>query len=153
MTSIANDSEFRQALEALDITRQRVVAARFVEHVLDLASDERLALVTRTAANSAATDSELVAALSSARAATFDSHTRCGSEGDWSAQAGYFVARAAAAAVTPAGQLPGGSAWQAAVSSRMARTCETIARDAAADNPAAGESAAQYHILSEFLDS
>ncbi len=152
MTAISNDTELRAALDGLDAVGQRVVAARFVEHVLDLASDERLALVTRTAANNAATDSELVAALSSARAATFDSHTRCGSEGDWSAQAGYFVARAAAAAVTPAGQLPGGSAWQAAVSSRMARTCETIARDAAADNPATAESAAQYRILSEYLD-
>ncbi len=153
MTTISNDAEFRRALDGLDAVHQRVVAARFVEHVLDLSNDERLDLVARTAANSAATDSELVAALSSARAATFDSHTRCGSEGDWSAQAGYFVARAAAAAVTPAGQLPGGCAWQAAVSSRMARTCETIAQDAAADNPAAGESAAQYRILSEFLDS
>jgi len=153
MTSISNDSEFRQALEALDNTRQRVVAARFVEHVLDLTSDERLALVTKTAAKSAASDAELAAALGSARAATFDSHTRCGSEGDWSAQAGYFVARAAAAAVTPPGQLPGGGAWQAAVSSRMARTCETIARDATAGTPGGGESAAQYRILSEFLDS
>jgi len=152
MSGISNDTEFRQALEGLDATRQRVVAAKFVEHVLDLADDERLAMVNRTAANSAAPDSELVAALSAARAATFDSHTRCGSEGDWSEQAGYFVARAAAAAVTPAGQLPGGSAWQAAMSCRMARTCRSIAQ-AAADNPAAEESAAQYRILSEFLDS
>jgi hypothetical protein len=153
MTAISNDTEFRQALEGLDATRQRVVAAHFVEHVLSLSNDERLALVTRTAANSDAPDSELVAALGSARAATFDSHTRCGSEGDWSEQAGYFVARAAAAALTPAGHLPGGSAWQAALGSRMARTCESISLDAAADNPAAGEIAAQYRILSEFLDS
>ena len=152
MTAITNDTEFRQALEELDATRQRVVAAQFVEHVLDLSNDERLAMVTRTAVNSAASDSELVAALSAARAATFDGHTRCGSEGDWSEQASYFAARAAAAALTPAGQVPGGSAWQAAMSSRMARTCKSISLDAA-DNPAAGESAAQYRILSDFLDS
>ncbi|MDH3870904.1 MAG: hypothetical protein OEU44_01660 [Gammaproteobacteria bacterium] len=153
MTAISNDTEFRQALDRLDTIRQRVVAARFVEHVLPLSNDERLAMVTRTAARRDAPDSELVAALGSARAATFDSHTRCGSEGDWSEQAGYFVARAAAAAVTPAGQLPGGSAWQAAVASRMARTCESISQDAAADNPANEEIEAQYSILSEFLDS
>ena len=152
MTTISNDAEFRQALEALDATRQRMVAAHFVEHVLDLSIDERLAMVIRTAANSAASDSELAAASSTARAATFDGHTRCGSEGDWQEQAGYSVARAAAAAVTPAGQLPGGSAWQAAMSSRMARTCKSISLNAA-DDPAAGESAAQYRILSDFLDS
>ncbi len=153
MTVISNDTEFRQALEGLDVTRQRVVAAHFVEHVLPLNNDERLALVTRTAANSDATESELVAVRDSARAATFDSHTRCGSEGDWSEQAGYFVARAAADAVTPAGQLPGGSAWHAALGSRMARTCELIARNAAADNPASEEIEVQYRILSDFLDS
>ena len=101
MIQVTNDSEFRQALDGLDATRQRLVAARFVENVLALCVDERIASVTRVAGNGEASADELAAALKTARATTFDCHTRCGSEGDWSEQAGYFVARAATAALTP----------------------------------------------------
>ena len=63
---------------------------------------ERIARVLKVAGDSEASEGELADALKTARATTFDCHTRCGSEGDWSEQAGYFVARAATAALTPA---------------------------------------------------
>ena len=150
MIQVTNDSEFRQALDGLDATRQRLVAARFVENVLALCADERIASVTRVAGNGEASADELAAALKTARATTFDCHTRCGSEGDWSEQAGYFVARAATAALTPVGQMPSGPAWQAALSSRMAQTSRSIVTG---DDTAGKESTQQYRILSEFLDS
>ncbi|MEN8205277.1 MAG: hypothetical protein ABFS24_04605 [Pseudomonadota bacterium] len=150
MTRINNDSEFRIALDALDPARQRQVAARFVENVLALCSDERIARVLRVAGNSESSEDALAEALKTARATTFDCHTRCGSEGDWAEQAGYFVARAATAALTPIGQMPSGPAWQAALSSRMAQTSQSIVTG---DDTAGQESNQQYRILSEFLES
>jgi hypothetical protein len=150
MTRVSNDTEFRTALDALDPTRQRLVAARFVENVLALCSDERIARVIGVAGNGEASADELAAALKTARATTFDCHTRCGSEGDWAAQEGYFVARAATAALTPLGQMPSGPAWQAALSSRMAQTSKAIVTG---DDTAGQEAGQQYRILSEFLDS
>jgi hypothetical protein len=150
MTQISNDAEFRVALDSLDATGQRLVAARFVKNVLALCSDERIARVVQAAGNSAASEDELAEALKTARATTFDCHTRCGSEGDWSEQEGYFVARAAVAALTPVGQKPSGPAWQTALSSRMAQTSRSIVTG---DDTAGQEANQQYRILSEFLDS
>jgi len=127
MNEIRNETDFREALESLDALRQRQVAAMFVRHVLSLSTDKRLERVLKTAEDENATEEELAAALKSAHAATFDSHARCGAEGHWSDQAGYFVARAAVAAVTPVIQArAGGPAWQAAMSARMAHTSMLI---------------------------
>lgn len=150
MTQISNETEFRHALAGLDADRQRAVAALFVQNVLSLCDDERIAHVLKTAASEDASQQKLAEALHTARAITNDCHARCGAEGDWAAQAGYFVARAAVAALTPAGQLPGGQAWQAAMGSRMARTCESIV---SGSDSGVQESAAQYRILTDFLNS
>jgi hypothetical protein len=148
MTEIRNDFEFRQKLDSLEPARQRTLAARFVESVLPLCDDERVSRVVKVAANPHASADELATALHTAKVAIIDSHARCGAECDWKDQAGYFVARAAAAAVSPAGQMAGGSAWHAAMSSRMAETCRSI--DTAEDN--AGQARKQqYRILSEYL--
>jgi hypothetical protein len=150
MTEFSNDTDFRNALDDLDATQQRLVAARFVENVVALCSDRRIAGVLKVAADSEASAGELADALKTARATTFDCHTRCGSEGDWAEQAGYFVARAATAALTPLGKMPSGPAWQAAMSCRMAQTSMSIV---SGDDTAGQESEQQYRILSEFLDS
>ncbi|MGB5426031.1 MAG: hypothetical protein WBN95_04515 [Gammaproteobacteria bacterium] len=150
MTEFSNDTDFRKALDDLDATQQRLVAARFVENVVALCSDRRIAGVLKVAADSEASAGELADALKTARATTFDCHTRCGSEGDWAEQAGYFVARAATAALTPLGKMPGGPAWQAAMSCRMAQTSMSIV---SGDDTAGQETEQQYRILSEFLDS
>ncbi len=149
--TIQNDSEFRKVLEGLSYPQQREVAALFVDNVLALSSDDRILRVVKVAQDKTATTDELAVALKSARAASFDSHTRCGAEGDWKEQAGYFVARAAAAAVTPQAQCRvGGPAWQAAMSCRMARTSMAIDAE---DGAGSDESKQQYMILSEFLQS
>jgi hypothetical protein len=150
MSTISNDREFREQLGTLDATQQRLVAARFAESVLPLCTDERIGRVLAVAADGDATDSALAEALKLAKAAVIDCHARCGSEGDWEAQAGYFVARAAIAALTPLGQLPGGSAWQAAMSSRMAQTSMSIVKG---ESGAGTESEKQYGILSAFMNS
>lgn len=150
MTSISNENEFREALKNLEFGRQRLVAARFIENVLTLSKDERVVRAVKVAANKNASKDELATALQTAKAATVDSHTRCGAEGDWIEQAGYFVARAAVAALTPERQKAGIPALHAAMNSRMAKTCSTI--DVAEDT-AVQETQSQYLILSQFLDS
>ena len=150
MTEITNDKEFRAALDRLDAGQQRLVAAAFVKSVLHLCTDERIARVLEVAEDPGASDSALAEALKTAKATTFDCHTRCGSEGDWLEQAGYFVARAAVAALTPLGQMPGGMAWQAGMSARMAETSKSIV---SGENTAGQESENQYRLLAGFLNS
>jgi len=150
MSQISNDTEFKQALSALDAMQQRTVAALFVEHVLPLSTDERINRVVKIATDSGASEDEISSALRSAKAATFDSHARCGSEGNWTEQAGYFVARAAVAAVTPQAQSrTNGPAWQAAMSSRMAKTSVLI--DNESNQTVDSENEWQYSILSDYL--
>ena len=152
MTEIQNDTDFREVLESLDDVKQRQVAALFVEHVLPLSADKRLERVIRIAADVDASGEELAAVLKTAHAATFDSHARCGAEGHWSDQAGYFVARAAVAAVTPATHSrAGGPAWQAAMSARMAYTSMLI--EDAPDQSAHTECEWQYQSLSDYLNA
>ena len=118
--------------------------------MLHLCTDERIARVLEVAGDPGASDSALTEALKTAKATTFDCHTRCGAEGDWLEQAGYFVARAAVAALTPLGQMPGGIAWQAAMSARMAETSKSIVTG---ENTAGQESENQYRLLAGFLNS
>ncbi len=151
MSEFSNDTDFRAALESLDEGQQRKVAALFVQHVLQLSTDKRLERVIHTVADADATEEELAAALKSAHAATFDSHARCGAEGHWSDQAGYFVARAAVAAATPVALArAGGPAWQAAMSARMAYTSMLI--EDAPDQSAHTECERQYQSLSDHLN-
>lgn len=150
MVDITNDDDFRKVISGVDDSGQRALAARFLESVLPLSGDERIARVAQVAARPDASADELASALHTARTATVDLHNRCGAECDWKDQAGYFVARAALAAVSAHDQVAGGPAWQAAMSSRMAQTCMSI--DAAEDT-SGQERHEQYRILSEFINS
>ena len=151
MSQITNDVDFKQALLDLDPAEQRAVAAKFVEHVLPLSRDERINRAVKVAADTEATADEISNALKTAKAATIDGHTRCGSEGDWTEQASYFVSRAAMAALTPCEQCASNSpAWQAAMSSRMAQTSILI-DDESKEQPTHYENEWQYVALSEHL--
>lgn len=151
MTGITNDTEFRQALDGLDMARQRAVGARFVQSVRDLSDDERIDFAIKVAQDTEASSDEIESAWHSAKAVALDCYTRCGADADWNMQAGYFVARAASSIVMPEKDLDGDNpAWQAAMHSRMARTCSEIARDVASEQ---GETEKQYRILEEFLNS
>jgi len=153
MSYISNDENFKHSLQELDPLQQRKLAAIFVEHVLHLSGDERLGRVIKTVADTRASEDELTAALKSARAATFDSHARCGAEGHWSDQAGYFVARAAVAAATPQSQSrSGGPAWLAAMSARMAHTSMLI-DDVSNQQTAHTECDWQYRSLYDYLNA
>jgi hypothetical protein len=144
---ISNDSEFKAALSFLSGAARRLVAARFAENVLTLGPDPRVKGAIDAAKRADITAAELAAAYQSARTASVESFTRCGSECNWNDQASHFVAEAGVACVQP--DKPGANpAWDAAMQARMARTCETIATGNGTDN---AEAAAQYRILAEFL--
>lgn len=143
---ITQDTDFKQALDKLGLVQQRRVGAAFVRNVLAL--NPAVTKVVDAAANEDTTADELAVAFKQAKAAALDSHTRCGSDSDWQAQAGYFVARAATALVAP-GKQAKAPAWEAAVNARMARTCGHID---ASDESMHEESEAQYRLLEQFLN-
>lgn len=147
--AIDNDTDFKAALAGLPAERQRQIAARFVQQVLPLSDDARLPAVLETAGSTGITEAELNLAAQAANSARVESFTRCGQETDWRAQAGHFVAKAAAACTKPAG--PGVNlAWEAAMQARLARTFQTVADGAGTDNR---EAEAQYRLLEAFLNS
>ncbi len=144
-----NDKDFKAELGALPIAHQRHVAARFVERVLPLASDIRLKTILDLAQRADVADVELAGAYQTANTVRVESFTQCGKVTDWTAQAGHFVAKAAVACVRPA-SAGENLAWEAAMSARMARTCETVATGEGTENSEAQE---QYRILGAFLNS
>ncbi len=146
MTSINNDAGFRAALENLDIPQQRAVAARFVENVLVLFDVEPVKRAIGVAANLSAAEDELQLAYKNAKAASVESYARCGADGDWRDQAGHFVAKAAAACVSPTAKA--NLAWEVAMQCRMACTCEGIAQGTGSVNT---ENEAQYKLLAAFV--
>lgn len=150
MTKISSDIEFRQGLAKLDPARQRAVGVQFVENVLAMSGDDRIEHAVRIARNPEASTDELAAAFKAIKKVILDKYTKCGADCDWKDQADYFIARAAAACLSPqAGHQGSGMiAWQAAVGCRMARTCVSIDAE---DSSPTDESEQQYRVLSEFL--
>ena len=149
MSKISNDRDFRAKTESLGHAQQRALAASFIRNVLTFSDDGRVSRAVKVAADMNASNDELASALRSATAAALDSHARCGADCNWGDQAGYFVARAAMAALSPAGQASGSPAWQAAMSSRMARTCMSID---SSEDASGEEQLAQYRVLDEYTN-
>ena len=148
---ISNDNEFRDALDGLGLAQQREVGALFVESVLSLSDDSRVAQALIAAKDGSLEEEAMNLVRRSIKAASLEAHTRCGADGEWSDQAGYFVARAAEACVEPEGRSQGkGPAWKAAMSARMARTCLAAESDEDSHDT---ESQAQYQILTSYLDA
>ncbi len=151
MNEISNDTEFRDALDSLSPAEQRALAVRLVENVLSLSTDKRLSEVLKSAADTEASPAALAAAFKEAKVASLEAHARCGAEGDWNDQAGYFVARAAQACIETQVQSGGKNpAWKAAMNCRMARTCLASESEEDSHN---SESQAQYEILGNYLNS
>ncbi|MFZ5484633.1 MAG: hypothetical protein ACOZB0_10425 [Pseudomonadota bacterium] len=143
--AILNDKDFKAALGRLDPARQRLAAARFVESVLALADDVRIAGAVNAAKRPDITDVELAAMYQAVKSASVESYTQCGRETDWADQAGHFVAKAALNCVKPASD---SLAWDAAMAARMARTCAVIAGGEGSES---SEAQAQYRILDALL--
>ena len=149
MSTITNDKQLRETLDGLSLPQQRQVAAALIGNVLSLTQDERVARAVKTAAEGIEDEDSLNAAFRAAKAAALEAHARCGADGEWTDQAGYFVARAAESAVAQQKRSHGkGPAWQAALSCRMARTARASENE---DDAPESESAAQYRIVNEFL--
>ena len=144
--AILNDKDFKAALGRLDVARQRQIAARFVESVLGLCSDVRIAGAVSAAKRPDITDMELAAMHHAVRTASVESYTQCGHETDWADQAGHFVAKAALNCVKPAAD---SLAWDAAMAARMARTCAVIAGGEGSES---SEAQAQYRLLDAFIE-
>ncbi|TCJ11852.1 hypothetical protein EZJ19_14445 [Parasulfuritortus cantonensis] len=147
--TIGNDKEFKAALAALDPSRQRQVAARFVESVLGLCGDVRVAGAVQAAKRPDITDVELAALYQAAKSASVETYTQCGRETDWAAQAGHFVCKAAVNCVKPA-VAHDILAWDAAMEARMARTCASIASGGGTETR---EAETQYGLLESFLSA
>ncbi len=146
--SITNDKQFKAALEALPVARQRRVAARFVQLVSDLSDDVRVRAAIDAAAREGVTDAELEVLYKAANSARVESLTRCGAETDWCDQTAHFIAKAATACVRPA-SAGGNLAWDAAMHARMAATFAALMRGEGTETRAAEQ---QYHILEAFLN-
>ena len=146
--TINNDKDFKSALANLSISRQRQIAALFVQRVFSLSNDVRIKATLEAASRPDISDAELTVISQAANSARVESFTQCGKETDWSAQAGHFGATAAVACVKAA-EAGASPAWDAAMQARMARTCETVATGEGTENREAEE---QYRILEAFLN-
>ncbi len=151
MSTINDDIEFRRALKRLDRDQLREIGAGFVQNVLHLNKDKRVARAVDVAKNRDASDDELLVAYKATRVATVDSRTRCGADCNWEEQAAHFVARASAAMVAPEGVCKAADPpWQVVMSCRMAQNCALIAAD---DDSINDESENQYRIMNDYLNS
>jgi len=152
MTTISNDHELRDALNAMSPDRQRMLGARFAKNVEHLCDDERIARAIDTALRDDTSPGELEDAFKAAKYYAAKTYTDCGKDTDWLAQAAHFVAAAAAAALTPDALVTENQSrgWKAAVQARMARNCEMMEAETVMEQNEAEE---QYRIANAFVDS
>jgi phage-related minor tail protein len=150
MSRITNDHALRDALNALNTDQQRILGARFAEHVMHLSHDERVRRAIATGLSDQSGPAELEDAYKAAKAYATKTYTACGKDTDWLAQADHFVAAATAAALTPESALTEkqNPAWKAAMQARMAVNCTLVELD---DPPEVSEAEHQYALANAFL--
>jgi hypothetical protein len=144
--TISNDKQFKAALAALNDAERRHMATLLVEQVLDLCDDSRVRGALDLARRADAGSAELSVVAAGVNSARVESYTQCGHDTNWTCQAGHFVARAAQECVKPVVDLT--AVWEAAMQSRMARICQTLAAGEGTDNH---DAEAQYRALEAFL--
>jgi hypothetical protein len=151
MTRFSNDNDFRESLNALPADQVRKVTAQFVERLLHLNDDKRVADAIHLAKQPEIGAAEQLRVFNAARSATVESRTRCGADCNWDDQAAHFIARASAAVIAPEGKCQAADpVWQVVMSCRMAQNCALIAAD---DESVNQENEHQYRILEEFLNA
>jgi hypothetical protein len=150
MPTISNDTQFRQALEQLQLQEQRAVAALFVNRLAQLAREPQLREAIDTAMDPDASATQRANAYRNAKSIAVSSYTTCGKDADWLGQAEHFLAAACAVALTPDDAIPErlNLAWKAAMQTRMAHNCAMIDSEQADDVTVFKQ---QYDILEEFL--
>lgn len=149
MAKLSNDHDLRAALAGLSPDRQRVLGAQFVQSVIALNRDERVARAVETALNIEASPAELEDAFKAAKGYATRTYADCGKDTDWLAQADHFVAAAAAAALTSEATERQSRAWKAAVQARMAVNCAQMEDE---QGELEGEAGRQYRIAEAYLD-
>jgi hypothetical protein len=162
MDKIKTMQEFKEALDKLSLDQQRVVAALFVEDVLDLTEDARIKQAQKTAADPDATPESLMSSYHSAWHAAAESSMHGDLELiDWQKQTAHFVARACSECLAPSHR---DITWchlalNVASHCRMARLCATVEHEEAQPNLSTAEAAlkkqiqTQFDILSSFIQN
>ncbi len=150
MPTISNDTQFRQALEKLELNEQRAAAALFVNNLSNLAREPQLREAIEVAMDPDASATQCANAYRNAKSIAVGSYTSCGKDADWLGQAEHFLAAACAVALTPDDAIPDrlNLAWKAAMQTRMAHNCAMIESEQADDVTIFKQ---QYDILEEFL--
>ena len=163
MTKITTRKAFREALVSLTLTQQRVVSAKFIENVLDLAHESCikqgqaiLGKIDRISAE------DLEKAYHSTHSVYVHTYPRCDlSPLDCKKQAEHFVAEACVHCLAPTYYEAKRHHLAERVSSYciMARTCASIDNEGNypkftdSEDLVKKEIDAQYEILCEYLDS
>ncbi len=153
MAKINTMQEFKEVLDKLPLDQQRVVAARFVEDVLDLTDDDIIIQAQKIAADPDATPEALMSAYHSARHAAVESSVHGDLELiNWQKQTAYFVAKACSESLAPSHH---GITWShltfnVASHCRMARLCATVEHEEAQPSLSIAEQALQKQIQTQF---
>ena len=160
MATITNIKEFKAALESLSDEEQRVLGARFIAEVLDLAGDAQLKDLQSTATKRHASAEELLNAYHIARSVAIELSLHGDFELiDFKKQAAHFVAKACSACLAP---IPSAikenhRAWNVAHYCREARICAEIGHEKdteillAIENDLQKVITKQYALASDFL--
>jgi len=150
VTSITNDKQLRQQLDALDISQQRSIALLFVKNIMHLNTNEQIQKLLDTADHPDSNDQDLATTYKQIKSIATQTYTDCGSETDWQQQAEHFIATSLMACLTPEKLLSKGKSlvWKTAMQTRMAKNCEMIEQDSGdIDN----EATKQYQLAEQFL--
>jgi hypothetical protein len=161
MATITNVKEFKAALESLSDEQQRVLGAKFIAEVLDLAENKQLKDIQALAANADASIDDLLSAYRQAQSIAVDlSYHGILEPIDFKKQAEHYVAKGCVACLFP---LPASAkfrhrAWNVAHYCREARMCSNLKHEQDTDILANVEKELhaainkQYRLTSEFLD-
>ena len=150
MPNINNDITFKSYIESLPWEHQRLLGVQFVEHTLDLVTDQRVIAALEVAKKSGVTEEVLSDAFHGVRKLVFATYTQCGHKIDLLNVAEHYVALAAAICIQPRDLFATeeNPACKAALHCRQARSFQLLSqgKDQASDE----ESRAQYKIVESF---
>ena len=160
MSTVANMKEFKAALESLSDDQQRILGARFIAEVLDLADNKRLHEIQSIAKQKQVSAEELLDAYSRARSIAVGLSFHGELELiNFKKQAAQYVAKGCVACLVP---MPASvkqrfRAWNVAHYCREARMCADLAHEQDTEILAKVEKnlkktiARQYALTNEFL--
>ena len=132
MVKITDESEFKRQLAQLSLAKQRQLAAQFIEQVLDLTDDRRIADAVAVVKAGDAEAEQLHRTHQAVHACYVETHPRSDLlELDFKHQAAHFVTEACLVCLAPVFECEQNIklAHKAAMYCRMARTCAGMKHD------------------------